>query len=216
MSTYSVAQTQQATPPSQEETHALPTKEWLEPRLVVVTALAIAASFIGGQLNLPSWLDTYLALVAYGAGGFYALTEARKIEFAEEELPALIALAEMRRQQAKLDEARARLDEVWDLAERGPYPLFHADAYNVLAQIERDAGHTQAAIDAATQAYQYAWCDGPPWAYHWGLEKAKSHLAALGAPEPNMPPFSIDSREPMPDVEINPKDEYWVDPEGLG
>jgi tetratricopeptide (TPR) repeat protein len=146
----------------------------------------------------------------------YALTEARKIEYAQEELPALIALAELRRQQNKPDEARARLDDVWDLAERGPYPLFHADAYNVLAQLERDAGNTDKAIAAATKAYQYAWCDGPPWAYHWGLEKAKAHLAALGAPEPNLPPFSMAGREPMPDVEINPKDDYWVDPETLG
>jgi hypothetical protein len=28
---------------------------------------------------------------------------------------------------------------VWESAERGPYPLYHADALNVLAQIERDA-----------------------------------------------------------------------------
>jgi hypothetical protein len=36
------------------------------------------------------------------------------------------------------------LDAVWESAERGPYPLYHADALNVLAQIERDAGNTTA------------------------------------------------------------------------
>ena len=65
------------------------------------------------------------------------------------------------------------------------------------------------------QAYQAAWCDGPPYAYHWGLQKAKAHLAALGAPEPDMPPFDESKFEPMPEVEINPKDEYWVDPDKL-
>ena len=41
------------------------------------------------------------------------------------------------------------------------------------------------------------------------------HLAALGAPEPEMQPFDESKFEPMPEVEINPKDEYWVDPDKL-
>lgn len=86
--------------------------------------------------------------------------------------------------------------------------MFHADAINVLAQIERDEGNRDAAVEAATKAYQLAWCDGPPYAYHWGLEKAKAHLAALGAPEPEMPPFDESKYEPMPEVEINPPDEF--------
>ncbi|MBV6439405.1 MAG: DUF4062 domain-containing protein [Haliscomenobacteraceae bacterium CHB4] len=117
----------------------------------------------------------------------HALTRARAINFVQEELPALIALAELRRQQGKTEEAREYLDDVWEAAERGPYPLYHADACNVLCQLERDAGNTEKAIEAATQAYRLAWCDGPPWAYHYGLENAKKHLRELGAPEPEMP-----------------------------
>jgi len=86
----------------------------------------------------------------------------------------------------KPEESRALLDDVWEAAERGPYPLFHADARNVLYQLERDAGNLPAAIEAATQAYRLAWCDGPPWAYHYGLENAKKHLQELGAPSPEM------------------------------
>ena len=67
-----------------------------------------------------------------------------------------------------------------------------------------------AAVDAATKAYQLAWCDGPPFAYHWGLEKAKRHLKELGAPEPEMPPFDESKFEPMPEVEIDPHDEFHV------
>ena len=133
------------------------------------------------------------------------------MNFAEEELPALIALAELRRQQGKPDEARKFLDDVWEAAERGPYPLFHADACNVLTALERDAGNTPLAIEAATQAYRLAWCDGPPYAYHWGLEAARKHLRELGAPEPQLPPFDASKFEPMPDVEINPKDEFYVE-----
>ena len=68
------------------------------------------------------------------------------------------------------------------------------------------------AVEAATKAYRSAWCDGPPWAYFWGLEKAKTRFQALGVPEPDMPSFDESKFEPMPEFEINPKDEYWVDP----
>lgn len=85
-----------------------------------------------------------------------------------------------------------------------------ADAFNVLAQIERDAGNTAAAVEAATKAYRLAWCDAPPFAYHWGLEKAKKHLEELGVPEPEMPPFDESKFEPMPEVEIDPDDEFHV------
>ena len=113
----------------------------------------------------------------------HALTRARAINFVEEELPALIALAELARQQSKPEEARDHLSDVWEAAERGPYPLLHADARNVLCQIERDAGNIPAAVAAAEQAYRLAWCDGPPWAYHFGLENARRHLRELGLPD---------------------------------
>jgi tetratricopeptide (TPR) repeat protein len=133
----------------------------------------------------------------------HALTRARTVDRAEEEIQSLTALAELDRRRGNPNAARELLDQVWELAERGPYPLLHADALNVLAQIERDAGNT-AAIQAATEAFEQAWCDGPPFAYHWGLEKAKAHLAALNAPEPALPPFDESKYEPMPEIEIDP------------
>jgi tetratricopeptide (TPR) repeat protein len=145
----------------------------------------------------------------------HALTRARAVNLVHEELPTLIALAELHRRRKEFASARELLDQVWDLAERGPYPLFHADAQNVLAQIERDEGNHEAAIAAATKAYMLAWCDGPPYAYHYGLSNARKHLQELGAPEPELPPFDESKFEPMPDVELNPKDEFWVDPDKL-
>jgi tetratricopeptide (TPR) repeat protein len=151
----------------------------------------------------------------------HALPRARAVNLVEQELPALVALAELERQRGKPELAREYLDDVWEGAERGPYPLFHADALNVLAQIERDAGNTDAAIKAATQAYEKAWCDGISadgktcYAYWWGLQKAKAHLDALGAPYPDLPPFDESKFEPMPDVEINPRDEFYVDEDEL-
>ena len=138
----------------------------------------------------------------------HALTRARAVNLVDEELPALVALAELRRQPGDLKAARELLDDVWEAAERGPYPLIHADACNVLAQIERDAGNQAGAIEAATKAYQSSWCDGPPFVYHWGLEKARKHLQELGAAEPEMPAFDASKFEPMPEVEIDPEDEF--------
>ncbi|MGO8868561.1 MAG: DUF4062 domain-containing protein [Alphaproteobacteria bacterium] len=145
----------------------------------------------------------------------HALTRARAVNVVDDELSALVAIAELELQRGHPAEAKARLDEVWEAAERGPYPRQQADAYNVLAAIALAEGDNPAAIAAATKAFRIAWCDGPPYAYHWGLEKAKNHLAALGAPAPAMPQFDDSKFEPMPEVEINPKDEYWVDPANL-
>ncbi len=155
----------------------------------------------------------------------------------EEELPALIALAELHAAHARqklqvpevvrlrtprstppnsdefgyeeLAEARRCLDDVWDRAARGPYPLFHADAFNELAALERltlqvidtelatnpnperrqhllaERPQTLArAQQAAVQAYEYAWLEGPPYAYAPGLTRATEHLQALGVALP--------------------------------
>jgi|RhiMetdeSRZDD1v2_1073273.scaffolds.fasta_scaffold102102_2 Domain of unknown function (DUF4062) len=88
--------------------------------------------------------------------------------------------------------------------------LLHADALNVLAQLERDQGHRDAAVAAATEAYRQAWCDGPPYAYHFGLANARRHLRELGAPELQMPPFDAAKYAPMPEVELDPEDEFHV------
>jgi tetratricopeptide (TPR) repeat protein len=111
----------------------------------------------------------------------HALTRARTVNLVEEELPSLIGLAELKRRQGDLKSARELLDDVWEPAERGPFTLYHADALNVLAQIERDAGDHEAAVKAAMAAYRLAWCDGPP--------------------------FDESKYEPMPEVEIEPSDE---------
>jgi tetratricopeptide (TPR) repeat protein len=145
----------------------------------------------------------------------YALTRTRAVNAGEFEVPALIAIAELELQRGHPAEAKARLNDVWEAADQGPYPLHQADAFNVLVTIAVAEGDKPAAVAAATDAFKAAWCDGPPYAYHWGLQEAKAHLAALGAPEPVLPTFDESKFEPMPEVEINPKDKYWVDPDNL-
>ena len=151
----------------------------------------------------------------------HALTRARAVSRVEEELPTLTALAELHRRKSEPATARELLNQIWDAAERGPYPIFHADALNIFAQIERDQGNRAAAIAAATKAYKLAWCDGISadgkvcYAYHYGLTNARQHLHELGAPAPQLPPFDESKFPPLPNVELNPKDEFWVDPASL-
>ena len=151
----------------------------------------------------------------------YALNHARKVNYVQHELRSLNALAELHRQLGEFSIASEFLNQVWAPAEYGPFVLWHADALNVLAQIERDQGNRAAAITAATKAYTLSWCDGISadgkvcYAYHYGLTNARKHLHELGAPEPQLPPFDESKFPPLPNVELNPKDAFWVDPASL-
>jgi hypothetical protein len=89
----------------------------------------------------------------------HAITRARAVNEIEEELATLRGLAVLHLRRGDTARAREHLDAVWDAAERGPYPLLHADARNVLAEIEIHDGNRDAAVAAATAAYRLAWCD---------------------------------------------------------
>lgn len=134
-----------------------------------------------------------------------ALARATEVQLVEEELPALISLAQLRCRQGDFRAAREYLDEVWDAVEETPYPLFHADALNTLADIEIRSGAKDAAAEAAMRAYCRAWCDGLPFAYQNGLQTAKNHLTALTAAVPaDLPLFDQSKFEPLPRLEIGP------------
>jgi tetratricopeptide (TPR) repeat protein len=137
-----------------------------------------------------------------------ALKRARAVGWVREEIPAAAGLAELARRKRDFKAARALLEEIWEAAERGPYRLSHAHARNILAQVERDADNPPAAAEAAKRAYELASCDGPPFDYRRGMEAAKAHLSALGVPPPQTPPYAESRYEPMPDVEIDPPDEF--------
>jgi hypothetical protein len=139
------------------------------------------------------------------------------VNLVQEELATITALAELHRRRHESSGAREILDQIWELAERGPCPTLHADALNVLAQIERDEGNTKAAIAAATKAYTLAWCDGPPYAYHYGLTNARKCIFRNSArPNRSFRPSMNLNFEPMPDVELNPKDEFLGGPGRIG
>ena len=114
----------------------------------------------------------------------------------EREMKLLISLASASFQQGQLQAALECLEEIWEPVERGPFVLLHADACNLLAAVKAESDK-EAAVAAAETAYRLAWCDGPPFAYYWGLEKAKELLRSFGQKEPAMPAFDQDEHPPI-------------------
>lgn len=138
----------------------------------------------------------------------YSLKRAREIEFTEEELPALRALALLEKNRGNFEKARNYLEQSWKLAKRGEFLLYNADSYNILASIEITENRREKAIEAARRAFDLSVCDGVPFAYRRGLEDAAKILKFLDAEVPEIP-FCDESRfEKMSKIQINPHDEF--------
>jgi hypothetical protein len=138
-----------------------------------------------------------------------ALVDARQAGLGELEIVALTQLAEWHLRGNRLPEARGHARDAVELAERAELRLRWADALNVLSRVERTAGDTDAAAQAAREAYLQAWCDGPPFSYAAGLDEARSNLTAVSAREPGGLGFELG--EPFPDVLIEPIPLYvWL------
>jgi tetratricopeptide (TPR) repeat protein len=70
-------------------------------------------------------------------------------------------------------------------------PLNAAEAWLALGDREK-------ARECVLEAYPRAWADGPPYARWHDLKRCRELLAALGEPEPRLPPFDPASVEPVP------------------
>lgn len=138
----------------------------------------------------------------------YTMERAKDIDFTEEVLPALRVYAEMERRKGNFAQAREYLQRTWTLAERGPFPLYNSDSYNTLAAIELSEGNHEQAYEAACTAYKLAWCDGPPYAYQRGLDDALEIFKQLDRQPPELPALDDSLFSPIPDVDLNPQDEF--------
>ena len=130
------------------------------------------------------------------------LVDTREAGLGEQEIVALTQLAQWHLRADRLPEARGYARDAVELAGRAELRLRCADAFNVFSRVERTAGDTEAAAQAAREAYLQAWCDGPPFSYAAGLDEARVNLSAVGAPEPSCPGFELG--EPFPEVLIKP------------
>lgn len=143
------------------------------------------------------------------------VNRARLTNLADMEFGASISLAQLELARGQSDKARRHINEIWEAVDLGPYRIFQADACNVLFQVEISVGDKLAAAAAATNAYKWSWCDGPPYAYHWGLRAAKANLDSIGGSDPDMPAFDAAAHKEPSSIDINPKDEHWIDPDKL-
>jgi tetratricopeptide (TPR) repeat protein len=140
-----------------------------------------------------------------------ALLHAREIEFVEEELPALRALALKALQINELDVAKEYLQQTWRLAERGQFLLYNADSYNILARVELAYGNREKAIIAAKHAFDLSICDGIPFAYQRGLDDAKTHLILLESAITAIPACKRIQIQQLSERDINLKDEFYIE-----
>ena len=109
------------------------------------------------------------------------------------------------------------MQDAKELADRGQHRLHQADIANTFARLARDENEASNVAIAATDAYRLSWCDGPPFAYDSGLAEAARHLEACGANPPDgLAAFDASKHEAMPDVDINPADEWYLDEEKYG
>jgi tetratricopeptide (TPR) repeat protein len=130
-----------------------------------------------------------------------ALVIAREARMPDTEAGLLVQLGYWNARAGRLDAARAHAADAQHVAERGQLRLRQADAVNLFSSIERARGNRHESAAAAAEAYRLAWCDGPPFAYEWGIRQARENLAAAGEPEPSgLPARSVQ----MPELEIAP------------
>jgi hypothetical protein len=113
-----------------------------------------------------------------------ALARARAINLVELE-PAIL-IAQARRayaafpsQDDQRQQAQSYIEEARQIAERADYRLDLADIYNLQAKLALDQGNRESALQYARIARDYAWCDGPPYAYQAALDEAEQILKLL-------------------------------------
>lgn len=98
-------------------------------------------------------------------------------------------------QRGQIEAARDYLARADALIYADEYPILRADLLYAVAKLEQATNQADGAIQAATQSYRAAWCDGISadgevcYAYRRGLDRAAALLTDLGAPSPTLPPF---------------------------
>ncbi|MEQ8675187.1 MAG: heavy metal translocating P-type ATPase [Aggregatilineales bacterium] len=61
-------------------------QDWLEPRFVVITGLALVGSFVAGRLDAPAWVDAIFGIIAFATGGVFGAKTALESLFGERKL----------------------------------------------------------------------------------------------------------------------------------
>ena len=116
-----------------------------------------------------------------------AVEMAREVGVPESSSEALLARARAR--QGNRAAAREILERLAEIDQ--PLDLELAEIYLDLDEPDKAKAHVP-------KAYRRAWADGPPYVMWWRLQRCRAVLAALGEPEPELPPFDPAKVEPIP------------------
>jgi tetratricopeptide (TPR) repeat protein len=154
-------------------------------RSIALASTTDIVAFQARAFEMLGWSLMHSGLYSEAETAFAkALTTANDIGTASE-VSISIAIAELSHRVNAPERARDILDDLWEPLLRGPLRLLHADACNVLADVELSAGRLDEAAAAAREAYRLAWCDGPPYCFAEGLTRARKILSCCGIPEPS-------------------------------
>ncbi len=112
-----------------------------------------------------------------------ALRRCRAINMVHHEPAILLAQARLARATGQANRSHAYAQQAVTIAQRAGYVLDLADCHNHLAHLALDAGDTAAARSEARAhaqtARDYAFCDGPPYAYQSALDEAERLINTL-------------------------------------
>ena len=108
-----------------------------------------------------------------------ALYRCRAINLVELEPAILLAQARLARAMGQTAISHNYVQQALTIAKRSGYILHLADIHNHLAHLALDANDLSTALTHAQTARDYAFCDGPPYAYQSALDEAERILAEL-------------------------------------
>lgn len=108
-----------------------------------------------------------------------ARVRSRDVMYVEEYLPSLIGLGEIAFLKNDFEESKRIITEVLDYSSRGPYPIYGCDCFLLLAKLHSAENMHDQALQAASKSLELAICDGKPYAYAQGINRAKTYLEAL-------------------------------------
>lgn len=140
---------------------------------------------VGFGIRMAWWhLADYFQSVGDHRAAIQAFEESialsRHSQIPEEELEASYAISLL---------ATGRASEAGEIVSRIQAPNAK------LAKYYLAAGNLAKARETALEGIQRAWSDGPPYAMHWDLQDYREVLAAVGEPEPPLPPFDATKKE---------------------
>ncbi|MCP4428355.1 MAG: hypothetical protein GY803_28030, partial [Chloroflexi bacterium] len=98
---------------------------------------------------------------------------------AQDAQPSGAAVRKTPLQRSSIQKSLDYAQQALTIAQRSGYVLDLADLHNHLAQLALDGNDKAAAQRHAQTAHDYAFCDGPPYAYQSALDEANKILAAL-------------------------------------